>query len=77
MSMLFLCTNCNFSGCVKKGTNLADVVDSKIFDRQDKKRLEVLSVPELQWLDFHKLMLFRHTATNNKIIAVIHFHKYL
>ena len=52
MSMLFLCTNYNFSGCVKKGTNLADVVDSKIFDRQDKKRLEVLSVPELQWLDF-------------------------
>ena len=34
MSMLFLCTNYNFSGCVKKGTNLADVVDSKIFDRQ-------------------------------------------
>lgn len=45
MSMLFLCTNYNFSGCVKKGTNLADVVDSKIFDRQDKKRLGVLSVP--------------------------------
>ena len=77
MSMLFLCTNYNFSGCVKKGTNLADVVDSKTFDRQNKKKLEALSVPELQWLDFYKLMLFRHTATNNKIIAVIHFHRYL
>ena len=45
MSMLFLCTNYNFSGCVKKGANLADVVDSKIFDRQNKKRPEALSVP--------------------------------
>ena len=66
-----------FPGCDGKGTNLAAVVDSKIFDRQNKKRMEVLSVPELHRLDFHKLMLFRHTATNNKIIAVTHFHKYL
>ena len=36
MSMLFLCTNYNFSGCVKKGTNLVIRVDSKLFDRQNK-----------------------------------------
>ena len=34
--MLFLCTNYNFSGCVKKGTNLVIRVDSKLFDRQNK-----------------------------------------
>ena len=66
-----------FPGCEGKGTNLAGMVDSKIFDRQNKKRLEVLSVPELSWLDFHKPVLFRHTATSNKIIAAAHFHKYL
>ena len=36
MSMLLLCTNYNFSGCVKKGTNLVIRVDSKLFDRQNK-----------------------------------------
>ena len=77
MSILFLCTNYIFPGCAGKGTNLAGMVDSKIFDRQNKKRREFVSVPELQWLDFHKPMLFRHTATNNKIIAVVHFRKYL
>ena len=66
-----------FPGCDGKGTNLADVVDSKIFDRRNKKRMEALIAPELQWLDFHKPMLFRHTAINNKITAVSHFHKYL
>ena len=34
--MLFLCTNYNFSGCVKKGTNLVIRADSKIFDRRFK-----------------------------------------
>ena len=36
MSMLFLCTNYNFSGCVKKGTPRVVLVDSKIFDRHFK-----------------------------------------
>ena len=77
MSMLFLCTNYIFPGCVNKGTNLAAEVDSKIFDRQNKKRLEVPDAPGLRRLDFYKSILFRYTATNNKIIAVAHFHKYL
>ena len=36
MSMLFLCTNYNFSGCEGKGTNLVIRADSKIFDRRFK-----------------------------------------
>ena len=45
MSMLFLCTNYNFSGCVNKGTNIVALVDSKIFDRQNKERLRALNDP--------------------------------
>lgn len=76
MSILFLCTNYNFPPCVKERVQIS-LTWSIVKYLTDKKRLEVLSAPELQWLDFHKLMLFRHTATNNKIIAVAHFHKYL
>ena len=36
MSILFLCTNYIFPGCDGKGTNLVALVDSKIFDRQNK-----------------------------------------
>ena len=36
MSMLFLCTNYNFSGCDGKGTNIVPNVDSKLFDRRFK-----------------------------------------
>ena len=43
--MLFLCTNYNFSGCVKKGTNIVVLVDSKKSDRQNKKRLRARNAP--------------------------------
>ena len=36
MSMLFLCTNYNFSGCDGKGTNIVIRVDSKKSDRRFK-----------------------------------------
>ena len=45
MSMLFLCTNYNFSGCAGKGTNIVVRVDSKIFDRRNKERLCALNDP--------------------------------
>lgn len=66
-----------FPGCGGKGTNLATEVDSKISDRQNKKRLEVPDAPELRRPDFHRLILFRYTAASSKIIAVAHFNRYL
>ena len=46
-----------FPGCEGKGTNPDDVSDSKISDRRNRKRMEVLNAPELRRPDFYKLTL--------------------
>ena len=71
--MLFLCTNYNFSGCVKKGTNLVIRVDSKLFDRQNKPASGQASQRTSQPASgqiFYKLIPLRDTAVTNKIILI-------